>query len=71
MARYVRFYENLVECKSLEISVLVKIASSDVRSTTARNLATIIQETGVELLFLSATKVRNLVLIQPVPVYHE
>ena len=31
MARYVKFYQNLTDCNSLEISVLAKIVRSDVR----------------------------------------
>ena len=38
---------------------------------TARNLSTVSQETGVNFMYLSATKVRNLVQIQQVPVNHE
>ena len=71
MARFVKFHKSLVECKSKEIVVLVNIVTNDVRSTTARNLALISEETGVCLTSLSAMKVRNLVPIKPVPVNHE
>ena len=48
--------------------ILVNIVTNDVRSTTARNVALISEETGVCFKSLTAMKVRNLILIKPVPV---
>ena len=68
MARFVKFYQNLIDCDSLEISVLAKIVRHDVRSTTARNLALVSKETGVQVECLSSRKVRELVKTEPTPV---
>ena len=71
MARFVKFYQSLIECKSIEISVLAKIVSSDVRSVIARNIELISKETKSHFMYLTAIKVRNLVPIEAVPVNHE
>ena len=71
MARFVKFYQNLIDCDSLEISVLAKIVRHDVRSTTARNLALVSKETGVQVECLSSRKVRALVKTEPTPVNQE
>ena len=71
MARFFKFYQSLIECKSIEISVLAKIVISDVRSVTARNMELISKETKSHFMYLTAIKVRNLVPVEAVPVNHE
>ena len=71
MARFSKFYQNLVDSDSLEISVLAKIVSTEVNSTTAKNLALITKETGVQAENISPSQVRKLVKIEPIPVNQE
>ena len=71
MARFSKFYQNLVDSDSLEISVLAKIVSTEVISTTAKNLALITKETGVQAENISPSQVRKLVKIEPIPVNQE
>ena len=51
--------------------MLAKIVRSDVRSTTARNLALVTKETGFQADTLSPRQVRGLVKIDPIPVNQE
>ena len=69
MARYTKFYKSL-QNSSTEISALVNIVSKDARSTTARNLALISEETGSDVKFLTPVQVRQLVKVPPTPVNH-
>ena len=67
MARYVNFHKNLVNSKSTEVRILVKIVSQDTRSTTAKNLNLISKETGTFHGNLVPRQVRELVKIPGVP----
>ena len=48
MARFSNFFKKLKTSSSKEVQLLVSIVSRDIRSTTARNLAFIKEESGID-----------------------
>ena len=70
MARYIKFYDSLLNSKSLEIQVLVNTITKDARSTTSRNLGLVVRETKQELSTLTAKKVRQCVVVPEIPINH-
>ena len=46
LSRYVGFYKNLLRSPSREVNILARVAAKDIRTTTARNLRLVEEETG-------------------------
>ena len=67
MSRFVKFFRSLSDSASFEVSLLAKIAYSDARSTTRRNLTLIEHETRLDPLNVSPNEVKNAVVLCQVP----
>ena len=68
LARYVNFHKALLKSKSSEVQFLAEIVTSDVRTTTSRNLALVQQVTGLDPSKVTSHKVREAVKVADVPV---
>ena len=68
MARYGNFYNSLCSSKSSEVRFMSSFVVKDIRSTTAKNLATIRRESGFKSLTVPSTAVRQHVPLTEVPV---
>jgi len=66
-----KFFRNVSESPSFEISVLTKILYSDVRSTTSKNMLFIQRETGLDTFYASLKDIKNSVRPTEVPINGE
>ena len=67
LARYVNFYKSLKLSPSPEVQHLCEVVSSDVRSTTSRNLSVIRDVSGLDPLVVSPHDVRRSVKSSEIP----
>ena len=67
LVRYVKFFSKLRSSKATPVKFLVNIVASDIRSTTARNLHLIQQETDIDPWVTSGKAVEEKLLREPVP----
>ena len=67
MARFVNFFNSLVNSPSLEVQMMARMVRTNTRSTTARNLHLIQNESGLDSTNFTANDVRSSVPRRPVP----
>ena len=67
MARFVNFFNSLVNSPSLEVQMMARMVRTDARSTTARNLHLIQKESGLDSTNFTANDVKSSVPRRPVP----
>ena len=67
MTRYMKFYKSLKLSQSPEIQHLVEVVSSDVRSSTSKNLSLIREVSGLNPMSVSPNDVRKSVKINEIP----
>ena len=71
MARYGNFFISLTKSKSFEVQFLADIVCQDIRTTTAKNLALVRSESGIDSFTVPASLVRRNVKLTEIPVNHE
>ena len=71
MARYGNFFNSLTKSKSFEVQFLADIVCHDIRTTTAKNLALVRSESGIDSFTVPASLVRRNVKLTEIPVNHE
>ena len=67
LARYPRFYQQLLSSASTEVAIVAEVVTKDARSTTAGNLAYIGSKTGLDVKEATQVEVRNMLPVQEVP----
>ena len=71
MARYGNFFLSLTKSKSLEVQFMADVVCHDIRTTTAKNLALVRSESGIDSFTVPASLVRRHVKLAEIPVNHE
>ena len=67
LARYGPFFQSLTKSQAPEVQFLANLISQDLRSSTARNLALVRSESGINSFTVPAQMVRNHVKLAEIP----